>query len=113
MRLVSLVMTVFVDALLLTWLALAPLCWVLSVGMGPNAVPTNGLAALMKFMTFLYWGPIFVALLIASIACHLGRVLHPEGEGIGAAGAQPKFWIWIPAAMVGCIAILFGHFFFG
>jgi hypothetical protein len=49
--------------LLLFWVLIAPLCWVVRDGLGPNAVDSHGLHAVTRFCFTFYWGPVFAALI--------------------------------------------------
>jgi len=74
------VLTTLVNAALLVWLLLGPLCWILRDGLGPNSVDSSGWQAIWRFLLTFYWGPICLVLLglWAWVPVHGSRV--PKGQ---------------------------------
>lgn len=64
------------DGFLVTWLAIAPLFWILRDGLGPNAVDTSDGAAIVRFLTTFWWGPVLILLIALRLA--VGRPRRPE-----------------------------------
>ena len=68
----------FLDALLLFWVvAVAPLCWILRDGLGAGSTDSQGLEAIVRFLSTFYWGSIAAAIAIARV-CASRRLIEPQ-----------------------------------
>ncbi|MFT5131295.1 MAG: hypothetical protein ACI8W8_004931 [Rhodothermales bacterium] len=58
-----------------------PFAWLMRDGLGPDSISSSGVEAISRcFMTF-YAGPIVIALILLSAACHYsGRREQPENR---------------------------------
>ncbi len=55
-------------ALFLYLASVAPICWIVRDGLGPNSGPSStGIHAVFRFLSCFYWGPAFLTLVIAQI----------------------------------------------
>ena len=61
---------ILLRAALISWILIAPFAWILRDGLGPDSVESHGWEALWRALSFLSWGPILLALLVANGLCH-------------------------------------------
>ena len=80
---------------LLLWSLFGAFAWMMRDGLGPDSVESSGWGALVRAFWTFYWGPVFVGLVLASVALR-GR-LDSSQAGRGAAqldsaadGASPR-----------------------
>jgi hypothetical protein len=63
------VVAAILDSLLIFWVLLVgPLCWILRDGLGPGAVDSHGVYAVLRFLFTFYWGPVLGALVVLRLA---------------------------------------------
>jgi hypothetical protein len=63
-----------VDALLvIALIALVPFAWLMRDGLGPNAVASSGLHAMVRCFVTFYSGPVVIALAVMSVVCRCAR----------------------------------------
>lgn len=56
--------------MLIFWvIGIGPLCWILRDGLGPEAVESHGLVAVIRFLFTFYWGPVLAALSVLYLLC--------------------------------------------
>jgi len=83
---------ILVRAALICWIFMAPFAWILRDGLGPDSVESHGWEALWHAFTFLSWGPILLALLMANWLCK-SRAPRPET-------GWPYLWVVIGSVLV-------------
>ena len=98
-ELASATLRILVRAALLCWIFMAPFAWILRDGLGPDSVESHGWEALWRALSFLNWGPIFLALLTANWLCKTRAPLPEEG--------WHKRWVLIASLCVLTIAVSF------
>ena len=52
---------------LMIWALLGVFAWILRDGLGPEAVESEGWAALARCFWTFYWGPVFLVLVLAQV----------------------------------------------
>ena len=83
---------ILVRTALICCISMAPFAWILRDGLGPDAVESQGWEALRRSFTFMGWGPILLALLLAHWLCKT-RAPRPET-------GWPKLWVAIGGVLV-------------
>ncbi|HWG41721.1 MAG TPA: hypothetical protein VN688_02970 [Gemmataceae bacterium] len=74
------------NAFLLFWVAVSPLCWILRDGLGPGSVDSHGLHSIVRFLMTFFWGPILLLLVVLRVIAgrFLGRrALHADDPEAG------------------------------
>ena len=91
-ELASAALLVLLQAAFICWIMLGPFAWILRDGLGPDSIESHGWDALWRALSFLYWGPVFLALLGANWLCKTRAPLPEEG--------WQKRWVAIGAFLV-------------
>jgi hypothetical protein len=56
------------NAALLSWILFGVFAWILRDGLGPDSVESSGWSALVRLYWGFYWGPVLIALAVATLA---------------------------------------------
>ena len=95
---------VFIDALLLIALVgLAPFAWILRDGLGPDAVASDGIKALVRASMAFYTGP--AILLLGGLRCLVHHITRKEGNRV--VGRGSPFRTVGVVLLVGALSALF------
>ena len=95
---------VVIDALLLIALVgLAPFAWILRDGLGPDAVASDGIKALVRASMAFYTGP--AILLLGGLRCLVHHIIRKEGNRV--VGRGSPFRTVGVVLLVGALSALF------